>query len=344
MIKKHKGFLLVNLCALLAFVLSLIYYYIRENELENLYEKTEKQLEDLVEIKTKLFLENSLEGDLALATSENKILLDRFKTHTNYWEHFLNPLDNVYLSHTPQSASGVNAYLNRLLPSLKNRCITNGVKPSVSNAVFLGDELTKSKEFGFGFSAYNGYWPSFDKSEASLIEIQAKIVNQIIDALASSTVDGQLLELEFVKREAVGITDKKYIANDLVGSISNQLLLRSSPILESYRFQLSFVGRTENARSFINQLRPPLSVRKIEAIRTTNYGENTIEDFNSSSTTDVGDSDILPIIRDIKTRFIIDLEYVYKILYQHSDFVKWGGFSSANNNSFREILDTFKKK
>jgi len=344
MLKKHKGFLLVNLCALLVFVLSLIYYFIRENELENLYEKTEKQLEDLVEIKTKLFLENSLEGDLALATSENKILLDRFKTHTNYWEHFLNPLDNVYLSHTPQSASGVNAYLNRLLPSLKNRCITNGVKPSVSNAVFLGDELTKSKEFGFGFSAYNGYWPSFDKSEASLIEIQAKIVNQIIDALASSTVDGQLLELEFVKREAVGITDKKYIANDLVGSISNQLLLRSSPLLESYRFQLSFVGRTENARSFINQLRPPLSVRKIEAIRTTNYGENTIEDFNSSSTTDVGDSDILPIIRDIKTRFIIDLEYVYKILYQHSDFVKWGGFSSANNNSFREILDTFKKK
>ena len=342
MIKKHKGFLLVNLCALLVFVLSLIYYFIRENELENLYEKTEKQLEDLVEIKTKLFLENSLEGDLALATSENKILLDRFKTHTNYWEHFLNPLDNVYLTHSPQSASGVNAFLNRLLPNLKNRCITNGVKPIANNTAVFGDEAARNKEFGFGFSAYSGYWPSFDKTEASLIEIQAKIVNQIIDALASSTMDGQLLELEFIKREAAGVTDKKYIASDLVGNISNQLLLRSSPLLESFRFQLSFVGRTENARSFINQLRPPFSVRKIEAIRTTNYNENTIDDFNSLSTADNGASDILPIIRDIKTRFIIDLEYVYGILYQHSDFVKWGGFSSTRTDSFQEIIDTFK--
>ena len=338
----HKGFLLVNLFALLILILFTIYLFTLKSEVENLYDQTERQKEDLVEIKTKLFLENSLEGDLTLATSENKILLDRFKSNKNFWEHFLNPLDNVYLTHTPQSASGVNAYLNRLLPNLKNRCITNGVKPITNNTAVFGDDPTKSKEFGFGFSAYSGYWPSFDKSEASLVEIQAKIVNQIIDALVSSTVDEQLLELEFIKREAVGITDKKYIASDLVGNISNQLLLRSSPLLESYRFQLSFVGRTENARSFINQIRPPFSVRKIEAIRTTNYNGNPNEDFNSLSTSDVGASDILPIIRDIKTRFIIDLEYVYKILYQHTDFIKWGGFSSANNNSLQEILDTFK--
>jgi hypothetical protein len=83
-------------------------------------------------------------------------------------------------------------------------------------------------------------------------------------------------------------------------------------------------------------------VRKIEAIRTTNYNDNNIEDLNSLSTADVGASDILPIIRDIKTRFIIDLEYVYEILYQHSDFIKWGGFSSTRTDSFQEILDTFK--
>lgn len=338
----HKGFLLVNLFALLILILLVIYFFTLKGKVENLYDQTEKQEEELVEIKTKLFLENSLESDLTLATTENKILLDRFKTHKNFWEHFLNPLDNVYLTHSPQSASGVNAFLNRLLPNLKNRCITNGVKPIANNTAVFGDDAAKSKEFGFGFSAYSGYWPSFDKSEASLIEIQAKIVSQIIDALASSTEDGQLLELEFIKREVAGITDKKYIASDLVGNISNQLLLRSSPLLNSYRFQLSFVGRTENARSFINQLRPPFSVRKIEAIRTTNYNDNNIEDLNSLSTADVGASDILPIIRDIKTRFIIDLEYVYEILYQHSDFIKWGGFSSTRTDSFQEILDTFK--
>jgi hypothetical protein len=342
MIKTHKGFLLLNLGSLLALVFLAIYYFIIKNEIGDLYKQIEKQTESLAEIKSKLFLDNSLESDLGLANTENKILLARFKSHINYWENFLNPQDNIYLTHSAQSASGVNAYLNRLLPNLKNRCITNGVKLKSENAGIFGDEATKSKEFGFSFSAYNGYWPSFDKPEASLIEIQAKIVNQVIDALASSTVDGQLLELEYIKREAVGKTDKKYIASDLVGNISNQLLLRSSPLVESYRFQISFIGRTENARSFINQLRPPLSVRKIEAIRTTNFSENTIEDFNSLSTADVGDSDILPIIRDIKTRFIIDLEYVYRVLFQHADFLKWAGFTDTNNNSLREILDTFK--
>ena len=341
MIKKHKGFLLVNLCALITLVIFVLYFFKLKNELEDLYKNSEKQSEELIEIETKLFIENSLEADLGLAITENKILLDRFKSHTNYWDHFLNPLDNIYLTHSPQSASGVNAYLNRLLPNLRNRCIANGIKPTSNNVPVYGDESAKVKEFGFGFSAYNGYWPSFDKSEASLIEIQAKIVNQIIDALASSTVDGQILELEFIKREAVGITDKKYIGSDLVGNISKSLLLRSSPLVDSYRFQLSFVGRTENARSFINQLRPPVSVRKIEAIRTTTDSENSMIDFNSQSTADDSDADILPIIRDIKTRFIIDLEYVYEILYQHADFVNWGGFSSINN-SFQEILDTFK--
>ncbi len=342
MIQKHKWFLLVNLCALIALVILVLYYFILKNDLDHLYKNSEKQTEELIEIKTKLFIENSLEADLDLAISENKILLDRFRSDTNYWDHFLNPLDNLYLAHSPQSASGVNAYLNRLLPNLKNRCITNGIKPIFNEATILGDESGKVKEFGFGFSAYNGYWPSFDKSEASLIEIQAKIVSQIIDALASSTIDGQILELEFIKREAVGITDKKYIGSDLVGNISKSLLLRSSPLVDSYRFQLSFIGRTENARSFINQLSSPLSVRKIEAIRTTTDSENSIEDFNSQSTSDDSDADILPIIRDIKTRFIIDLEYVYEILYQHADFVNWGGFSSINNNFFQEILETFK--
>ena len=103
-------------------------------------------------------------------------------------------------------------------------------------------------------------------------------------------MDGQLLELEYIKREAVGKTDKKYIASDQVGIISNPItftLFSSRGVIQVSNF---FVGRTENARSFINQLRPPFSVRKIEAIRTTNYNDNNIEDFKSLSTPDVGDA------------------------------------------------------
>ena len=73
MIKKHKGFILINLCTSLVFVLLMIYYFLKNNEVDDLYKKTEKQIEDLVEIKTKLFLENSLETDLTLATTGQQV-------------------------------------------------------------------------------------------------------------------------------------------------------------------------------------------------------------------------------------------------------------------------------
>jgi hypothetical protein len=345
MIKKNKGFLLLNIIALLVLVILLIYLFLVSKDLESMSKDFKELTADLSEVKTELFLENSLEDDLNLALAENELLLDRFKFHKNFWDNYLNPAENIFISHQAQSASGVNAYLSRLLPSLRNRCITNGVKLNFPNAQIIGDELTKRKEFGFGFSAYNGFWPSFDKTEAALIEIQAKIINQIVDSLASSTTDGQHIELVHIKREAVGVTDKKYIGNDLIDSISDSLLLRTSSLVQSYRFQVSFVGRTENARSFINQLRLPLSVRKIEALRASedNLSNNTkFVQFDNAKSTDATESDILPIIRDIKTRFIIDLEYIYEILYKETDFIKLSGFSNIDHESFEQIIDKFK--
>lgn len=347
MIKKHIKFFLLNLSAIFGLIILLMYFFVLCGEMETLKMEFDELSEESINTQNGLFLENSLEDDLSLALSENKYLLDRYKSHSNYWDDFLNPPENVFIAHQSQSASGVNAYLSRLLPNLKNRCFTNGVELKIPASQIFSDESAKGKEFGFGFSAYQGFWPSFDKSEASLIEIQAKIVNQIVDALASSTADGQLIELEFIKREAVGSTDKKHIGSDIVGSISNSLLLRSSSLVKSYRFQVSFTGRTENARSFINQLRLPLCVRKIEAVRASEIIESVRSNFHKSDSVRAGEtheSDILPIIRDIKTRFIIDLEYVYDILYKQSDFIKLSNMININHDSHQEILEKFKAK
>jgi hypothetical protein len=347
MITKHRKFFLFTFSAILGLVILWVYFFALSGELENLKQEFDELSDDSINVQNGLFLDNSLEGDLSLALTENKYLLEHFKSHLNYWDDFLNPPENVFIAHKSQSASGVNAYLSRLLPNLKNRCFTNGVQLKVPDSQTFGDESAKGKEFGFGFSAYRGFWPSFDKSEASLIEIQAKIVNQIVDTLASSTADGQMLELEFIKREAVGSTDKKHIGTDIVGSMSNSLLLRSSNLVKSYRFQVSFIGRTENARSFINQLRLPLCVRKIEALRESEILESVTSNFDEpdpSKADDIPESDILPIIRDIKTRFIIDLEYVYEILYKQSDFIELSNMLNVNQDSYLEILEKFKAK
>ena len=57
----------------------------------------------------------------------------------------------MYTLRTPQSASGVNAFLSRLLPNLKNRCITNGVKPIANNTAVFGDEAAKVKNSALAF-------------------------------------------------------------------------------------------------------------------------------------------------------------------------------------------------
>ena len=79
---------------------------------------------------------------------------------------------------------------------------------------------------------------------------------------------------------------------------------------DSYIFEVVFTGKTQNIRSFINQLRPPYSLRSIKVERPSSVdnqaGTNFFEDSPNS-----GQTDILPIIRDITSTFTIIVEYIF---------------------------------
>jgi len=347
MIKKHKLFVISNILLILSFIFLLAAHFYIKSNLVNLRKENIAIVREIDDINKQLFLENSLGDDLKVAHSDNGILASQFRAYANFWEDFLAPSTNYFGDSSANSASSVSAYLTRLFTSLKIRCTTNSIKLQSLNEGNLPSSVVGDDKFGFGFSSYDGFWPSFDKKEANLLEKQAKVVNEVVDALASSTPPDRSITLHFIKREAVGTTDSKHIEKDMVSPIPSAFLIRNLASVKSYRFQVSFTGRTENARSFINQLRPPFSVRRLQAFRSaeyTNSQSEVITPFNAPNDMVSNETDILPIIRDIKTRFEIDLEYIYHVPYNYKDLLAINDWENTKDSPLKEVLESFQKK
>jgi hypothetical protein len=115
-----------------------------------------------------------------------------------------------------------------------------------------------------------------------------------------------------IKRESAGDEDSKHIGENQYLANPEVKLLRDSGLIDSYIFEVVFTGKTQNIRSFINQLRPPYSLRSIKVERPTvvdnETGMNFFEDSPNS-----GQTDILPIIRDITSTFTIIVEYIFAV-------------------------------
>ena len=137
----------------------------------------------------------------------------------------------------------------------------------IINQPFFDQESQKEKNFGFGFSAYDGFWPSFDKEEANTIFTQAKIIKELCDFLLGSFEPGESFSLLSIRREAAGEEDKKFIGETLYVNTNQCYLLRDSKLVDSYVFEISFTGKTKDCRTFVNQLRPPYCLRSLRVER-----------------------------------------------------------------------------
>ena len=69
--------------------------------------------------------------------------------------------------------------------------------------------------------------------------------------------------------------------------------LRDAGFVKSYIFQITFDGKTQNLRSFVNQMRPPFSVRSLTVKRFGSSNNGFTEDFFGTKQQSP-DSSILP--------------------------------------------------
>jgi len=340
MIKKEKYFFITLLFLIVIFCALIFLNILKSNEITDILEEINYIEEKINKTSEILFLDSSLEADLIVAKIEFNALLDSIKKQRSIWAEFVDKSVNISQAHEPTKPSNVNANLVRLYSFLSARCKDNGVllTKQVSRSILDTNTPDRASEFGFGFSSYSGFWPSFSQSEANTLDIQSKIIKQMVDALVTSTTQNQFIELNYIKREAVGPTDKKYIGSDLLELPSNNFLLRREGYIESMCFEISFTGRTENARSFINQLAPPFSVRKFIVNRIEEINESI--SFEDPIDMSKGDS-IIPIIRDIKSSFVIHLEYLTNVHFHARKIVDISEFTDSDSIILKELHDAF---
>ena len=287
---------------------------IKSNELDLFLKNLDGYQKELFQIKTDLNSEMLFSSDLKIAEGEWEHWSELGKRNILFWNEFLNTANNLHTSHTSKSSSAISTDINKLLSSLNRSCKGKNVKFDIQNQLensFLTTTDQVVESFGFGFKSYDGFWPSFDKEEANTIYIQSKIVKEIVQYYLSS-FDSESSNLISIKRESAGRTDSLHIQDDLFYPKSQLSSLRSSNLLKSYLFEISFSGKTKNCRTFINQLLPPFSLRTLEVKRKTSNIEQSQINFFESTSNDP-DSDILPIIRDISSIFTLEIEYVYDV-------------------------------
>ncbi|MFP6854814.1 MAG: Amuc_1100 family pilus-like protein [Opitutales bacterium] len=177
----------------------------------------------------------------------------------------------------------------------------------------------------FGFSKYDGSWPSFEPAEAREIFKQKQIIKGLLDKLISAhgAARGQPLELKGFKREIVGKEDskKKDPRETLDLATLGHALVKRADRIETYAFSVEFSGRTGILRKLIAQLTPPFIVSDLKVHRATGGMEGSLPP-ESRLPFIPGDPKEKPIIEDVNSRFILIVEYLLAVHAEPAQFVK----------------------
>jgi len=205
----------------------------------------------------------------------------------------------------------------------------------------FASESPKPTRYGFGFSAYDGFWPSFDREESNNLLKQAKAIKELCQFLLDSYETNENFGLLSIKRESAGDEDSKHIGENQYVTKPEVKLLRDSGLIDSYIFEVVFTGKTQNIRSFINQLRPPYSLRSIKVERPIVVDNQTGTNFFEDSP-NLGQTDILPIIRDITSTFTIIVEYVFAVPSDLITQIQEDLSEGFERNELEVVLQEFK--
>ena len=322
-----------------------------KSEIEEVSSNINRANQNLASIKEETSLYASLDLDFQVALGDLDNLAEIEKDQKVFWKNLLNQRENHFLEWKKRSPEAINAEITKLFTNLRNQCKNAQLfLPAAENAVdstFSNESEGISETYGFGLSAYDGFWPNFDEEESKKLDIQGKIIKELVGFLCNSTDDTYPLSLLEIKREAVGLTDKKHIGADrIILDGKTNFLLRSKLDLNSIVLELKFRSHTSHARSFINQLRPPFLVRNFKVERLLDDTEFTsfqdgggIEAFGDQGGDESAAKKLLPIVTDVKSDFTILIEYLtssregLSVLHQKESF-----WENANMETYVKFL------
>jgi hypothetical protein len=265
-----------------------------------------------------------IKADKESSSSDLASLATKEKDLSNFLSYLFNAKENVSSKWDSKSAESVNASLTRLFSRLRKSCNDKNIllptnADEAAGSVPFANPGANNKEvsFGFSFSAYDGFWPSFTVYEARQIGIQSEIVKNLVDAITLSTDANHSIEIISLQRESVGDIDKVNISADQIDlSRVDSVLLRQIDGIESYVFQVTLKIQTSSLRKFVNKLRPPFLLREISISPIDgDVISPPIEssfDLDPFSTNPEDDKKFLPIVSKVDSKVDIIVEYITK--------------------------------
>lgn len=272
-----------------------------------------------------------LDFDLKNGREDLEKLAQLEREQNRLWNSVLFEENNLSKNWENKDSESVNSTLIRQFSQLRTLCnekyvILPGQNNTSSTTSFLGNTPSPTNEFGFGFRAYDGNWPNFSEEESQKLGIQMAIIKQIVEYLSKSATANHPLSLVRILRESVGPIDERNIAVDKLDlSQYNNKLLKTHKIVNSMCFEITFIGKTSNARTFMNQLTPPYLLRDFVANRdtSTNYSSALpgVIDFSSPNSL-IDKNTEVPIVQDVKSRYVFLIEYVTELERNHEKFFR----------------------
>jgi hypothetical protein len=307
-----KIFILFSIPIIILIVILLLSFS-KQNQVQEKLDELKNLSQSITQSSLDLKIEKLFANELSLVTEDLVDLSIKAKSQKIFWDEFISTDLNIVSKHNTQSSSAVNTEITKLLSflnrSFENRKVKLGSN-NINKVNIFATESPKTTRYGFGFAAYDGFWPSFDREESNNLLKQAKVIKEVCEFLLDSYETTESFSLLSIKRESAGDEDSKHIGENQYITKPQVKLLRDSGLIDSYIFEVVFTGKTQNIRSFINQLRPPYSLRSIKVERPSVVDNQTGTNFFEDSPNSV-QTDILPIIRDITSTFTIIVEYIF---------------------------------
>lgn len=343
-IKKHPLFCSIIALSLSLFVVLFFFKISEKNSNEDLIQSIEGGADQILTVKETINALSYVEKDVVTSGDDLKTLITKQKNIEAYFNAILQRESNFYQNPKHKSSTSVNAKITRLFSQLTNLCEKNYIKlGNEINPSTLGSTIDAQKSFGFGFTKYDGFWPSFSDNEVLLLGVQADIIKLIFENLAGSTEANSTVRIMEVRRESVGPVDERNVGQNILKiNKAGPSLMRECEGLNSLAIELQIKCKTNVLRKFINNCKPPLLINCLNvstpSLPNTTNNPATLDPFappNLATPT----PDHVPIVSVVDCVAVITFEYVTSIDFGLADM-----FSQTKEDAdFRKFSEAFLK-
>ena len=309
-LKKHPLFATSILICALGFLIGLVLTVLSSFDLseanKNL-QKTEKKFQKIMEGNPSYTSENVLSSDLnVLALSEK---LESMRSELEKGEEAQASIDGVRVT------AGIQQYISKFKRLAESNEGING-----TSAIEIPDG------FAFGFDRFSLETKVPESpEEILLLDKQRDILDFLMTELFATNPKG-IIEVKRESAKSISQEEDGYSSGPSIFKISSSVTSRVEGAINTIPFQISFSGKTNSLREYLNRLADfdrPIVVRSINVSRPNESVKTKIKEKQSDKITAIFGEKVKdinkdqrkdPVVTENVSEFTLTLEYIEIVL------------------------------